>query len=483
MFVEPRRPTSSEQSHRLPLSDTPEPDVPDLPPQSSSNHRRVRSRNGPDYDRSSPSPTPSDGGLPSIHPPPGRPTSSGIPRRYIVVGSGDGSPGAAQPSPSARVTRSAGSRRPKGDREAVPAKGSGEPSPTAADAVDGREQGRGAGGARGGGGAVDGRDGRAAPRGGGAGGGGGRHLGHMDSLSKRIEELNLDKENQDLRGWRKGDRLGKGAYGEVFKALSMKGKIMAIKEIPLGPGLMTDERDAIVLLQEISFLKQFQHERIVKYLGCLLHKEDTPRPQRSIVIFMEYMSGGSIQTMLQRFGPLPLRLVRKYTREILEGLAYLHDKGILHRDIKGANILVDGNGNAKLSDFGACHKVENLKSSTLKDGPTIPIKGSIYWMAPEVVHEKAGRRSDIWSVGCVVIEMMTATHPWPDLENMTVFAAIEVISNTKTGPPLPPAAQEDPDLREFLALCFRKVAAQRPHAKDLLKHPFVTHQDSDEDDG
>eukprot|EP00435_Cladocopium_sp_Y103_P013807 s2236_g3.t1 len=175
----------------------------------------------------------------------------------------------------------------------------------------------------------------------------------------------LDAENdQRLRSFKQGESLGRGAYGEVFKAM-VAGKFMAVKKIPLdfSLGQKQAEREANVLLQEINTLKRLKHPRIVRYHGCIrMNSEEDP----ALLIFLEYMPSGSIKAVLEKFGAYGIRLVKKYTRQILEGLDFLHSEKIVHRDVKGANILIDAAGNAKLADFGACMQLEAQPLENLK---------------------------------------------------------------------------------------------------------------------
>ena len=123
--------------------------------------------------------------------------------------------------------------------------------------------------------------------------------------------------------------------------------------------------------------------------------------------------GGSLLAIVNKFGALPEEATRRYTRQILAGLEYLHFNSVIHRDIKAANVLVDRNGVCKLADFGTAKKVHELNSQ--KNSMT----GTVNWMAPEVIkQEKYGRAADIWSVGCTVYEMITGQPPWSEFENM-----------------------------------------------------------------
>jgi len=128
------------------------------------------------------------------------------------------------------------------------------------------------------------------------------------------------------------------------------------------------------------------------------------------------VSGGSIRQILDRFGQFDETLVRIYTIQVMEGLKYLHNKDIVHRDLKCANILVNTEGQVKLSDFGSSTKLQSISVSTSDVNSQISessvtdreIKGSPYWMAPEVVNGLgAGKPSDVWSLGCCIIEMIT----------------------------------------------------------------------------
>eukprot|EP00817_Percolomonadidae_sp_ATCC50343_P002280 CAMPEP_0117421072 /NCGR_PEP_ID=MMETSP0758-20121206/2258_1 /TAXON_ID=63605 /ORGANISM="Percolomonas cosmopolitus, Strain AE-1 (ATCC 50343)" /LENGTH=861 /DNA_ID=CAMNT_0005203019 /DNA_START=396 /DNA_END=2981 /DNA_ORIENTATION=- len=152
-------------------------------------------------------------------------------------------------------------------------------------------------------------------------------------------------------------------------------------------------------------------------------------------------------------------VVSRYTRQILEGLNYLHQEGVIHRDIKGANLLLKDGGIVKLADFGV---------SVQKEEATNKAVGSSYWMAPEVIQERpATTKVDIWSVGCTVIEILTGRPPYYNLE--LVSAAYHMVSNDH--PPLP--TKISPLCRSFLRKCFTKDVTRRPSAQQLLNDPFI----------
>ena len=267
--------------------------------------------------------------------------------------------------------------------------------------------------------------------------------------------------------WSRGELIGEGAYGKVFTGLNLRtGEMMAVKCLSLGSRRREEQKHRLEELErEISMYRRLRHEHIVSYLGAAKSEgEDV------MYVFLEYISGGCIASMLKRFGRFREDLVRLYVRQILLGLEYLHREKIIHRDLKGANILITKDGTAKLADFGASKAFpDNSVTDANKS-----LHGSIFWMAPEVVTGKGyGRRADVWSLGCTVVEMLSGCHPWPDADNQ--WTAIFAIARTTTGPPVPDDAS---DLaREFLAHCFKIDPAERLTVSELLQHPFVAGTD------
>lgn len=285
-----------------------------------------------------------------------------------------------------------------------------------------------------------------------------------------LDRLDAEEDTR-LRNWKQGESLGRGAYGEVFKAM-VAGRFMAVKKIPLPVDLSFNqkaaEKEINSVLLEINTLKRLRHPRIVKYHGSIRQdSEEDP----ALLIFLEFMPSGSIKAVLTKFGAYGLGLVRKYTRQILEGLEFLHAKKIVHRDVKGANILIDAQGDAKLADFGACRELEALQCTVT--GGMRSIHGSVFWMAPEVLKYKAGRRSDIWSLGCTVIEMIDAEPPWPNLR-AEKLSVTETLRRIVEGPDAPPLPEKIPtDCRSFLECVLNRDHTKRPYADHLLRHRFV----------
>ncbi|XP_022998374.1 MAP3K epsilon protein kinase 1-like isoform X1 [Cucurbita maxima] len=252
-----------------------------------------------------------------------------------------------------------------------------------------------------------------------------------------------------------GDEIGKGAYGRVYKGLDLEnGDFVAIKQVSLEN---IAQEDLNVIMQEIDLLKNLNHKNIVKYLGSLKTKSH-------LHIILEYVENGSFANIIKpnKFGPFPESLVALYISQVLEGLVYLHEQGVIHRDIKGANILTTKEGLVKLADFGVATKL------TEADVNTHSVVGTPYWMAPEVI-EMSGvcAASDIWSVGCTVIELLTCVPPYYDLQPMP--ALFRIVQDKH--PPIPDSLS--PDITDFLRQCFKKDARQRPDAKTLLSHPWV----------
>ncbi|KIM28334.1 hypothetical protein M408DRAFT_140026 [Serendipita vermifera MAFF 305830] len=255
--------------------------------------------------------------------------------------------------------------------------------------------------------------------------------------------------NQQLTNYQLGDSLGKGAFAQVFRALNWTtGETVAIKQIQLDN---IPKGDLGEIMAEIDLLKNLNHPNIVKYKGFVKTKE-------FLNIILEYCENGSLQNICKRFGKFPESLVAVYISQVLHGLVYLHDQGVIHRDIKGANILTNKDGCVKLADFG-------VSTTQVSDSAVV---GSPYWMAPEVIEQQgATTASDIWSVGCVVVELLEGKPPYHFLDPMP--ALFRIVQDDC--PPIPDGAS--PIVKDFLYHCFQKDCNLRISAKKLLRHPWM----------
>ncbi|GAA5820272.1 hypothetical protein JCM11251_005553 [Rhodosporidiobolus azoricus] len=283
------------------------------------------------------------------------------------------------------------------------------------------------------------------------------------------EEPGTAKEPTRGMKWIKGALIGAGSFGSVYLGMNpLTGSLMAVKQVELPTGNSHNEERKKGMLdaleREIELLKVLQHDNIVQYL-------DSSTDSQHLNIFLEYVPGGSVAALLQNYGAFEEALVSKFVRQILTGLDYLHEREIIHRDIKGANILVDNKGNIKISDFGISKKVEdNLLSGAKVHRPSL--QGSVYWMAPEVVKQTAyTSKADIWSLGCLVVEMLTGAHPWANLTQMQAIFRI----GSSIRPTVPDDISTDAD--DFLEQTFEIEHTDRPSARELLAHPFIRDPD------
>lgn len=278
------------------------------------------------------------------------------------------------------------------------------------------------------------------------------------------------------KNWMKGSLIGEGSFGSVFLALhAITGELMAVKQVEIPSATKGTEFDkrknnmVTALKHEIELLQGLHHSNIVQYLG-------TTADDQYLNIFLEYVPGGSIATMLKQYNTFQEPLIKNFVRQILAGLSYLHNRDIIHRDIKGANILVDNKGGIKISDFGISKRVEasTVLGSRASGGggghlhrPSL--QGSVYWMAPEVVRQTAHtKKADIWSLGCLVVEMFIGAHPFPDCSQLQ---AIFAIGSNQARPPAPETASKD--AVAFLDMTFQVDFEQRPSADELLKCQFL----------
>ncbi|XP_063295057.1 mitogen-activated protein kinase kinase kinase kinase 5 [Pelobates fuscus] len=253
-------------------------------------------------------------------------------------------------------------------------------------------------------------------------------------------------------------RVGSGTYGDVYKARNLQtGELAAVKIIKLEPG-----DDFSLIQQEIFMVKECKHLNIVAYFGSYLCRE-------KLWICMEYCGGGSLQDIYHVTGPLSEYQIAYMCRETLQGLAYLHSKGKMHRDIKGANILLTDNGDVKLADFGVAAKI----TATIAKRKSFI--GTPYWMAPEVAAvEKNGgynQLCDIWAVGITAIELGELQPPMFDLHPMR---ALFLMSKSSFQPPkLKEKLKWTPVFHNFVKVALTKNPKKRPTAERLLTHAYV----------
>lgn len=281
----------------------------------------------------------------------------------------------------------------------------------------------------------------------------------------KIKLLDKDPMLESINGkniqWRAMELLGSGGFGQVMKVINIEsGKIFAVKRLFYNPSNEIQQNFVDALIQEISILKSLKHKKIVKYI-------DSEVLDGNFFMYMEYLSGGSLAKLLYILGGLSEVTVKAYARQILKGIQFLHENGIIHRDLKCDNILLDSSGKIKLCDFG-CSK--NYNDDLIESGGVMSVKGSLPWMAPEVMKQGGyGRKADIWSVGCVVLEMLTAKPPWNGTENQ-VLLMMKVLLYSEI-PQIPNNISEE--CKDFLTKCLQRDPNLRPTAQELLKHPFV----------
>ncbi|KAJ7183592.1 kinase-like domain-containing protein [Mycena filopes] len=271
--------------------------------------------------------------------------------------------------------------------------------------------------------------------------------------------------------WVRGELIGQGAYSQVYLALNATtGEMITAKQVEMPrTGTTANDRKQVQVVEalklESEMLKDLDHPNIVQYLGF----EETPA---NLSIFLEYVPGGSIGSCLRRHGKFDEEVTKSFASQILGGLEYLHLKGIMHRDLTSDNILVETTGVCKITDFGVSKRVDDPDQNDVQAHTAM--QGTVFWMAPEVINtQKKGYSSkiDIWSIGCVVLEMWAGTRPWLGDEAVAVMFKL---FQSQLPPPVPDGLVLTTSADDFRRKCFAINPEERPAAGELRKHPYLT---------
>eukprot|EP00949_MAST-11_sp_MAST-11-sp1_P004518 g4518.t1 len=262
--------------------------------------------------------------------------------------------------------------------------------------------------------------------------------------------------------WTLGQRIGSGSKSTVYCGLNLTdGSLVAVKELH-----RFESNEHELIGREIKILSQLSHPNIVRYHGI-----DTSG--QNLYIFMEWVAGGSVAQQLEQFGALPERLVAKHTAQVLAGLAFLHESGVAHMDIKAQNLLVTSNGAIKLADFGAARNFTSRQQQKIgNDHTSGGVFGTPAFIAPEAIRHAIDfdDKADIWSLGCTVVQMVTGALPWASKQFETVFELLQHVAGSGEAPPCPSASTT---LLAFLHACFQPEPKDRPKAMELRRYAFI----------
>ena len=263
-------------------------------------------------------------------------------------------------------------------------------------------------------------------------------MGHAEAN----EEIALEFKDINGRQYHKGDkRLGQGATSEVWLGMREDGSLVALKAMWNRQRYSKKWVDAV--LHEVSVLSVLSHDNIVAYIGCAI-------ANKRLIIITEYVSGGSLQNVMETFGKIPMLSVKRYLREILHGLVYLHANGILHRDLKPANVLLMIDGQCKLTDFGSA--VTATDDGSVQQTLSIGTRG---YMTPETVVGTRGKAGDVWSVGVMTFQLLTGR--LPSVAHLLANVERDIV----------------PSAHDFILQCLQLVDTNRPTAEVLLSHAFL----------
>ena len=290
-----------------------------------------------------------------------------------------------------------------------------------------------------------------------------RHKGFMPRSSTVQESMSMSMSLKDRRirqsvhkplRYSVSKQIASGGFSDVCLGLSHDtGELICVKQLKTGFA----ESDIANMETEVSLLKRLAHPNIVQYLG-------TDRGER-FTILLGYVPGGSIALLLSQFGALEEELVTLYVRQAVWGLEYLHSEGIVHGDIKGANILVSDKGEVRLTDFGCSYCSRSADRNCL-------VMGTVLWMAPEVCRQEGSNWScDIWSLGCTILQMATNQEPWSEMQFEHTIPAFYHIATCQQPPQVPDTLCGP--MHDVVRQCLQLEASRRPTCNELLATPWL----------
>jgi serine/threonine protein kinase len=260
------------------------------------------------------------------------------------------------------------------------------------------------------------------------------------------------------------EQVGKGVTCVVYKAFdALTLESVAIKHVRVDAAKTsgkTDDNKKRVVTNECEMLKSLSHSNIVRLL-------DSFEADSHLNLVLEFMECGSLENLLKKVGCLSEATTRRIVIQVLEALEYLGTKKVAHRDLKGANLLLDKAGNVKLTDFGlAKHVNQGMKNQENKNKCFV---GTPYWMSPEMIQNSDGvtEATDIWSLGCTVIELLTGKPPLSELMHYQVFFMVTEKDQ------LVDTSAFSKECADFLSLCLSKDPKKRPVPSSLMRHGWL----------